>query len=138
MRIQSAVASRLPFYDRNPSAFIAGLTSSSLNITPIGSQNLVTYTVPSLRRAMLSHVSHNIRRRTAAAPVGPYFLETVSGGGLYGTRSGNNVVDNVERAQFACQDTAPAGTVFLVREGDASTGGTLDFYFGGTVTEYDA
>jgi len=139
--INPVASPRAEWYDRNPADASQDYYGS---LSPHVVTTRWSYTVPSGKKAWVQIATIFCMRRTAATTMGEVyvFLVIVPSGG------------SLKRLMIACfvdntvwvKDKAYGGVGILLRAGDAvnantadsSTGGTVDYYCGAKITEFDA
>lgn len=137
MRVGFPGGPRLEWYDRNPQ-----LTRLAYNVgavAPHAATTRATYTVPSGKKAIVTTVSLQVLRESAAAPVG-------LSGCLFGQAGGTSGTAYMLKNNVGDSQTLYLGTTALVAAGedvtissvDLSTGGTHRFSMFVSVVEFNA
>jgi hypothetical protein len=137
VRLTNTFSGRPAYYDRNP--LDASSQSLQVGIAPLGTTVEITYTVPTGRKAIVTHGYLRLRRVTVAAPVGiaQDFAGTAASS-MSVIRNTVNTVDAVEHRDFGASRVCLAGLTVTTQAADLSTGGTMDHESGLSIIEFDA
>ncbi len=128
---------RAAYYDRNSTT--PNVSVIAQNVAPHAQLTRVTYTVPTARKAIITAITIETIRITAAAPVGNVnWLVNANGVTISSGESLDNTVGGNQRIATGCGQIALAGGVINVQDTDAGTGGTVDYFESVAVTEFDA
>lgn len=129
---------RNAYYDRNPTD-VFNFTSQNA-LAPHALTNRWTYTVPAGRKAYLSNAFTIIHIVTAATTAGQRSARiTTPSVTFFLNRSVYaNAVDTVDQANNGGTVLLLAGDASSGADVDVSTGGTVDFLYGSSATEFDA
>lgn len=142
MRLGQYNPARLAIYDR--SAITRPVDYQGINIAPHAQTTRATYTVPTAKKGHIGLVGFTVVRSAAAAPVGLlnallqiFTAQFVASKPCNILMLLNNVGDS-QSFNLAPSLVLLTGDRFDILTNDASTGGTVTYYLGATISEYDA
>jgi len=130
-------ASRLEWYDRNPST--NSFTYVLVELAPHAIADRFSYTVPTGKKAMVEAAVCKVIRKTAAAPAGlAKAIVTVRGGTLLTATILTNNVGDQNSMCIGSAGVLAGGETNKGRTEDDSTGGTVIYQLAFHVTEFSA
>jgi hypothetical protein len=134
--IAVTVVQRLAYYDRNPLTASLSFIGSALG--PHAQTTRATYTVPSTKKAMLTHATLLIERQVVATTVGQALNNTsVNGPTTFMAGIGTNTVGDRDMAAPGSQLVILAGQVVNALTSDVSTGGQVNYLIAVGIQEFD-
>jgi hypothetical protein len=131
------VTNRPPYYDRTPLAVT--IFNTTTDTAPAGSTVRATYTVPTNRKAFVTHGTLQTIRVTAATTSARAEEYAVLAGLIAAIASiENNAVGTQASIGFGSGYVVLAGQVVQLTTNDGSTAGTLTFVGALGILEFDA
>ena len=130
------IVARAAYYDRNPLG--VALTDINFQIAPHANTTRGSYTVPALRKAMVTGGNISAERFTVGAPVGAYGASATGGGQIAKQYSLDNAVGGKVFVPVSSGGILNAAQVATIFDEDLSTGGTCSFMKVVNLVEFDA
>jgi len=128
---------RLEWYDRNPA--LQAIAYVIDNVSPHAETLRASYTVPTGKKAWVQTEDVFLRRRTAPTTAGLVFGKiVVVNVHLMEAAFNSAIVDTIATKDLAPQMLLQAGQSIGIYTADASTGGAIDYYITGQITEFNA
>jgi hypothetical protein len=130
------VVARQVYYDRNPTQ--VALQFAQVNTAPHTVATRVTYTVPTVRKAIFAGVFIQLVRVTAAGTPGAITVNQDAGGILrHKLNTLFNTVGNTVGGGISGGDVLVAAQTADLQDADASTGGAVDYEETVDIVEFD-
>jgi hypothetical protein len=135
--LTSPVTSKGQYFDRNP--IVATIQFSSVGTAPHSNTIRQTYTVPTLRKALVQSHHINLVRATVATTPGNYTSSGQAGGlNTSIVYAESNVVGAYHQSDLSMSLPILAGATASMADADASIGGTVDIAEVMVIMEFDA
>lgn len=132
-------AARPDPWDRSPYRILPYYQADGIG--PHAATTRASYSVPAGKKALVSAITLCFRRATAPAPAGRFYIQCrIAGGDIIGQNASNDVAvqSNFNNLVIPCELYLSAGQAIAIVTGDASTGGTVDYFGSLILTEFDA
>jgi len=131
------MSARPEWYDRNASQ--AGIAYGATNVAPHVITSRASYTVPSGKKAFITAVQLDVRRRVAATTLGTVLARlNLAGGTGFVALHENNTVDSRRSIETSIGSILLAGQTIELQTQDISTGGAMDYTLSVVIVEFSA
>ncbi len=130
------IVARAAYYDRNPTH--TSITDITFQVAPHVNTSRGSYTVPALRKAMLSSGNGGVERNTAATTVGAFGSSATAPTQVFKSYSADNTVGAKIFIPVSSGHIMNPGEQATIFDEDLSTAGTCSFSKVLNFVEFDA